>query len=65
MRSRDRGVARIAGAQLSDKEGFTLGLPPQRLVLSKAIEALLMKLRIGNRAALLAHTGLAECRVSL
>ena len=35
------------------------------LVPSKAVEALLMKLRIGNRAAFLAHTGLAECRVSL
>ena len=34
------------------------------LVLSKAVEALPMKLRIGNRAAFLAHTRLAECRVS-
>src|SRR5215471_6125674 len=35
------------------------------LVPSKAVEALSMQLRIGNRAALLAHTRLAECRVSL
>jgi len=35
------------------------------LVPSKAVEALSMKLRIGNRAALLAHTRLAERRVSL
>jgi len=35
------------------------------LVPSKAVEALPMQLRIGNRAALLAHTRLAERRVSL
>ena len=35
------------------------------LVPSKAVEALPMKLWIGNRAALLAHTRLAEHRVSL
>src|SRR3984893_580741 len=36
-----------------------------KLVPSKAVEALPMKLRIGNRAAFLVHTRLAECRVSL
>jgi hypothetical protein len=35
------------------------------LVSSKAVEALLMKLPIGNRTALLSHTRLAEGRVSL
>jgi hypothetical protein len=35
------------------------------LVPSKAVEALPMKLRIGNRAAFLAHTRLAEGLVSL
>jgi hypothetical protein len=34
------------------------------LVPSKAVEALLMKLRIGNRAAFLVHMRLAECQVS-
>src|ERR1700738_3457204 len=36
-----------------------------KLVPSKAVGALPMKLRSGNRAAFLVHTRLAECRVSL
>src|ERR1700757_4561942 len=48
----------------SPEPSSTGGAGAVTLVPSKAIEALLMKLRIGNRAALLAHTGLAECRVS-
>jgi len=35
------------------------------LLPSKAVEALLMKLSIGDRAALLTHTRLAECWVPL
>src|SRR5215813_768556 len=35
------------------------------LVSSKALQALVMKLRIGDRAALLTHTRLAERRVRL
>ena len=41
-----------------------LGLAAVELVPRKAVEALPMKLRIGNRATFLVHTRLAECRVS-
>ena len=48
-----------------EETAHAVSLDRGELVPSKAVEALLMKLRISNRAAFLVCTGLAECRVSL
>src|SRR5437879_3980522 len=58
-------VCRAARNPICARRAVTGRWTAVKLVPSKAVEAPPMKLRIGNRAAFLVHTRLAECRVSL
>ena len=70
VRDHQQKIAAVASALIRFYK-LDKGIVPRRLssalglVSSKAAEALLMKLRILNRATLLAHTRLAERRVFL